>query len=124
MKSTGNPYIGVYHKNSQATNQEAKDGLYLFKITTNDYLMQSQNWHVPTENETEADGDGIKFDMKHGKLTAYGFDLKAYSKNNQYAGSFVRISSDGNPYIQVHYQDSESGGAALQGIDLLKISNT
>ena len=92
ISSSGNPYIQVVN-----------DDVKLLNITTDKFILQSQNW---------LDGSaGTQIDVAAGKITSYNFKLVAYDKSAE--NSYIKFASGGNPYLQIKYQ----------GIDLLNIGH-
>ncbi len=116
INSSGNPYFQVSYRGKNRNRLETS-AVDLIKITSGDYILQSQNWY---NKGTLAQNSGTKFDLKNGRLTSYNFDLVAYDKSNDYIGSYVRLSSHGNPYFSVHYK----GPLNENELDVLKISRS
>lgn len=102
LKSNGNPYLNVHYKSKS----QARD-LDVLKITNDAFVLNSHDWQNGSA--------GICLDLARGNLSAYNnFTLKATDTS----GSYVTLSSSGNPFFQVHYK---SGAREL---DLIKIGSS
>ena len=112
-------------------------GKPLLHAGRSNYYLQSDNYvtenddYYDVNNKTDATklglGAGLKLDLKNGSLNAYNFKLKATNgTGGQYSGSYIHMNSNGNPYLQIRYKDSQSDNDAGNGtgIDLIKISNS
>lgn len=109
----------------------SKKGKSLFHVGNNGYYLQSDDYITEKEDivydedenilEGVQYGAGLKFDLDKGSLDAYDFNLKATNANlnSSYAGSYIQLNSNGNPYLQIHHKDSIND----QDLDILKISN-
>ena len=70
--------------------------------------MHSQNW--------KSGAEGMELNLTKGTLKAFsGFNLKAKSPNN---GSYIQLSSEGNPYFRVHHESD------TQNLDLINITDS
>ena len=80
----------------------------LFKVSTSEYYLQSNNFDDSTK--------GLKIDLKNGKITGYSFSLKGVNTSTRYGGSYIEITS--NPSLTVHLKDANNS----YDLDLFKIS--
>lgn len=93
------------------------------------FYLQSSDYQTKTGQEN---GKGLKFDIREGTIESYNFSLRgetAADGNNQYAGSYIHITSnneDGEPALRFHLKDSSAISEEIKtnGIDLLHITPT
>lgn len=128
LNSNGSPYFQVSYRGDNR-NQKVKDdnqSIDLINITKSNFVLQSQNWYSDKSDPTVS--SGTQLDMSNGTLKSYNFDLIAYDNNADYAGSYLELSSKGNPYIKVHYKKQvdydDHGSPVYQDLDLLNISRS
>lgn len=89
----------------------------LINIADNEYYLQTDDYNFDAAHPEN--NSGLKLDLMHGNLSAYsGFKLGAYENPK----NFIIISTDGEPYIQVHKSRIRNGNE--EELDLLKISKT
>lgn len=101
----------------------SNDNKTLLNIADNSYYLQTNDFvqHVLTNGEFTTKGLGMKLDLQNGKITSYNFDLLALdSSDGNNAGSYIRISESGNPYLRVHFEDK----AKSQKLNILEITKT
>ena len=92
--------------------------LPLLKITRDKFVLHSQTW---------VNGkDGLEFDLANGSIKAFNnFNLKATinSDTDEYDGSYIQLSSSGDPFFRVHYKHTTSGTATADAdLDLINIT--
>lgn len=113
LSSAGNPFFKIYLEDHDATQRssDAQDDIYdssgnklneiantLLQVSTSNFLLQSQDWNYRRKvlnkrtNVTDYVPRGLQFDLTNGKLTAYGFNLKAYKKDDK--GKYIQIRTD------------------------------
>ncbi|MBO7079193.1 MAG: hypothetical protein J6W64_05235, partial [Bacilli bacterium] len=74
----------------------------LMEVSASNFILHSQDWNytrqVTNENTKVVTyvKRGIEFNLKRGKITAYGFDLFAYKTDD--AGKYVRINTGADTY--------------------------
>ena len=95
----------------------SKNGKTLINISEEEYYLQTDNY---TKEVGSTIGRGLKIDLANNQIDAYNFTLKALNSdiNSKYYGSFLQMSSNGNPYLKVHYKDTDG-----RNIDLVNITN-
>lgn len=101
----------------------SNDNKILLNIADNSYYLQTNDFvqHVLTNGEFTTKGQGMKLDLQNGKITSYNFDLLALdSSDGNNAGSYIRLSESGNPYLRVHFEDK----AKSQKLNILEITKT
>lgn len=101
----------------------SNDNKTLLNIADNSYYLQTNDFvqHVLTNGEFTTKGQGMKLDLQNGKITSYNFDLLALdSSDGNNAGSYIRLSESGNPYLRVHFEDK----AKSQKLNILEITKT
>lgn len=85
---------------------KSESGQYLIQIAPS-LNNSTARYYLQSEGYADANGQeaGVRFDLQQGKLNAYNFEIRATQRgdDNIYAGSYIRISSSGSPYFQVHY---------------------
>lgn len=113
LSSTGNPFLEIKLQDHHADQRssDAADDIYdasgnklteisntLLRVSTSNFLLQSQDWNYRRKvlnkrtNVTDYVPRGLQFDLTNGKLTAYGFNLKAYKKDDK--GKYIQIRTD------------------------------
>lgn len=111
--SSLSPYLKIISNESKTLLNIADNSYYL---QTNDFVQ-----HVLTNGEFTTKGQGMKLDLQNGKITSYNFDLLALdSSDGNNAGSYIRLSESGNPYLRVHFEDK----AKSQKLNILEITKT
>lgn len=101
----------------------SNDNKTLLNIADNSYYLQTNDFvqHVLTNGEFTTKGQGMKLDLQNGKIISYNFDLLALdSSDGNNAGSYIRISKFGNPYLRVHFEDKTKN----QKLNVLEITKT
>lgn len=101
----------------------SNDNKTLLNIADNSYYLQTNDFvqHVLINGEFTTKGQGMKLDLQNGKITSYNFDLLALdSSDGNNAGSYIRLSESGNPYLRVHFEDK----AKSQKLNILEITKT
>ena len=101
----------------------SNDNKTLLNIADNSYYLQTNDFvqHVLTNGEFTTKGQGMKLDLQNGKIISYNFDLLALdSSDGNNAGSYIRISKFGNPYLRVHFEDKTKN----QKLNILEITKT
>lgn len=101
----------------------SNDNKTLLNIADNSYYLQTNDFvqHVLTDGEFTTKGQGMKLDLQNGKIISYNFDLLALdSSDENNAGSYIRLSKFGNPYLRVHFVDK----AKNQKLNILEITKT
>ena len=101
----------------------SNDNKTLLNIADNSYYLQTNDFvqHILTNGEFTTKGQGMKLDLQNGKITSYNFDLLALdSSDGNNAGSYIRLSESGNPYLRVHFEDK----AKSQKLNILEITKT
>ena len=101
----------------------SKNGKTLINIGEKDYYLQTDNYakEVKSTKTTKGViGKGLKIDLANNQIDAYNFTLKALNSDtsSKYYESFLQMNSNGNPYLKVHYKDTDG-----KNIDLLNITN-
>ena len=98
----------------------------LINISKNIFILQSPDYYAPTYDTSKISGyrkhtilpnkagEGFLLDLQSGKLEGHNFDISAVnskytiSGNNvvydNEAGSYIMLSSSGDPYFRIHYQ--------------------
>ena len=111
--SSLSPYLKIISNNNKTLLNIADNSYYL---QTNDFVQ-----HVLTNGEFTTKGQGMKLDLQNGKIISYNFDLLALdSSDGNNAGSYIRISKFGNPYLRVHFEDKTKN----QKLNVLEITKT
>lgn len=107
------PYLRIISKNGKTLINIGEEEYYL---QTDDYAKEVKG----TETTAGVTGKGLKIDLANNKIDAYNFTLKALNSNtsSKYFGSFLQMSSNGNPYLKVHYKDTDG-----RDVDLVNITN-
>lgn len=95
----------------------------LIKIGKNEYFLQTEDYKASTlkmgEKGTADDyGSGMKIDLSAGTIDAYNFVLKGESNSGNYAGSFIKLTSDPNGFIDAYLLDPNLGGIHVLDIGL------
>lgn len=85
-------------------------------VENNSYYLQSDGyrksqWVKPTVDGEAVDttfepGQGVFFDLERGLLRGYNFTFESECSEEAHAGSFIKINSDPNKFLQVFYQDN------------------
>ena len=102
----------------------------LIKISKDTFILQSPNYYPHTFDTSQISGyrkhtinpsqsgEGFLLDLQNGKLEGHNFDISAV--NSKYivngnnitydseAGSYIMLSSSGDPYFRIHYQYIEN----------------
>ena len=124
LSSDGNPFFRVAYSGKNRNpniiaqdEQDKKKYINLIDITKNSFIMQSQNWYNGGDVD---DRSGTRIDMVKGKIESYNFNLISYNTNEPNVGSYLKLSSSGNPWIQIHYVDTTEDEE--KNLDLLNIS--
>ena len=78
----------------------------ILEVGMNNYYLQTDNFQKGDSDLGYADGQGLKFDLMKGSLEAYDFNLFAANPEDGLVsdGTFVRLSSNGNPFFQIQQQ--------------------
>lgn len=111
--ATESPYV-------QITDINGND---LMTIADNKYYLQTSGYTESIQVDGSG-GQGVKFDLKNGKLNGYNFSLKsclslgADEDDSIYNGTYISLSSEGtidNPFFRVHYvkRDVDDNGNPL-----------
>lgn len=102
-------YIRAQSVFDQDTDNGIKKGSHpILMVGMDEYYLQTDNFKKGSSNLGYADGQGLKFDLMGGTLEAYNFDLFAANPEdglNGGDGTFVRLSSNGNPFLQIQNQN-------------------
>lgn len=95
IAKSGSPYFRVHF-----VDKTKNRNLNLLELTKTAFVLQSHNWI--------SGSDGVQLDLTNGKITAYNnFNLKAtISDDDTYTGSYVQVSSSGNPFFRIHLVDA------------------
>ncbi len=125
LNSEGNgsrPYFVVHYGGDVAKGIAAKD---LLKISKNEFVLRSQDY------KQSDDGSGTEIDLKTGHINSYNFNLKATNSDQTSLnkGSYFRMRSNGEPYLQIHYNrfnenESHQPGTQVIDTDLMYVSNS
>ncbi len=107
------PYLRIISKNDKTLINIGEEEYYL---QTDDYAKEVKS----TETNKGVIGKGLKIDLANNKIDAYNFTLKALNSDtsSKYFGSFLQMSSNGSPYLKVHYKDTDG-----KNVDLVNITN-
>lgn len=113
LSSTGNPFLEIILKDHHADQRSSNaiDDIYnasgnklteisntLLRVSTSAFLLQSQDWNYRRKvlnqrtNVYDYIPRGLQLDLTNGKLTAYGFNLKAYKIDDK--GKYIQIRTD------------------------------
>lgn len=103
LSSTGSPYFQVIN-----------NGVYLFDVAKDKFLLQSKDWYENKNSPSQ--NRGLQINLNEGKITSYSnFTLTAYDNSwesenvpTKHFGSFITLSSSGNPYFQINYKDTST----------------
>lgn len=124
----GEAYFLITTPNSK--NYQNADGEYdiwidkpLIKIGKTEYFLQTEDYKSSTlkmgDKGTADDyGSGMKIDLSEGTIDAYNFVLKGESNSGDYAGSFIKLASDPNGFIDAYLLDPSLGGIHVLDIGL------
>lgn len=95
----------------------SKNGKTLINISEEEYYLQTDDYAKEVGSTV---GKGLKIDLANNQIDAYNFTLKALNSDtsSKYFGSFLQMSSNGNPYLKVHYKDTDG-----RDVDLVNITN-
>jgi hypothetical protein len=104
-KTYGNPYFLV----------QSCNGNKLINISSTNMYIQTDDFCSVTDHEA-----GVRFDLSRSKLTGYNFEFYTKETDGEYAGSYVKIASDGNPYLEV-YQKYTKDNEVKRQLDLMYI---
>lgn len=96
---------------------DTDDNTTLFDAYNGVYYLQSSGF-ADADDVSGQNGKGVKFDLQNGSLKGYDFSLQAYQSTDDYAGSYISLNSNGNPFFKVHYSKT----ADNIDIDLMEIS--
>ena len=108
MGTSTDPFLRVHYVKWNDGQTEKETDIHLLDITRTNFVMHSQNWKSGTE--------GMELNLTKGTLKAFsGFNLKAKSPTN---GSYIQLSSEGNPYFRVHHENGS------QNLDLINITDS
>jgi hypothetical protein len=78
-----------------------------YYLQTNDYKRSSLTYDPATDKVTgETIGSGMKIDLDSGKIDAYNYEFKGEDSSSH---SFIKITSQPNNYLQMHYRVIEDG---------------
>ena len=129
----------------------------LILVSKDDFYLQSWNY-IPAEFEVseisgykthrvKRPGSGVLLDLTGGKLYGHDFEISTVDSGendteddatlntilSKYAGSYVRLSSSGDPYFRIHYQhegyekyptDDDEAVKVSQDLDIINISKS
>jgi hypothetical protein len=101
----GNPYFLV----------QSCNGNKLINISSTNMYIQTDDFCSTSGSEA-----GVRFDLSRSKLTGYNFEFFTKETEGEYAGSYVKIASDGNPYLEV-YQKYTEDNKVLRDLKLMYI---
>ena len=108
MGTSTDPFLRVHYVKWNDGQTEKETDIHLLDITRTNFVMHSQNW--------KSGAEGMELNLTKGTLKAFsGFNLKAKSPNN---GSYIQLSSEGNPYFRVHHESD------TQNLDLINITDS
>lgn len=142
LSSSGAPYFEVKRKwiSDEGTENELEHNVSLIYVGRNKLLLQSSDWDP-------ANHTGTQYNVEAGKITSYNFSLLAYNNGlnangtqsayYRYRDSYIKIQSNGDPYLRVHHVDDSfseeipiNGGGTYtyqyqdpKEVDLIYISN-
>lgn len=100
-------YLRCTNLFKQGTNNFKKESHTILEVGMDKYYLQTDNFQKGDPDLGYTDGQGLKFDLMKGSLEAYNFNLFAANPEdglNSNDGTFVRLSSDGNPFFQIQQQ--------------------
>lgn len=108
MGTSTDPFLRVHYVKWNDGQTKKETDIHLLDITRTNFVMHSQNW--------KSGAEGMELNLTKGTLKAFsGFNLKAKSPNN---GSYIQLSSEGNPYFRVHHESD------TQNLDLINITDS
>ena len=108
MGTSTDPFLRVHYVKWNDKQTDKETDIHLLDITRTNFVMHSQNW--------KSGAEGMELNLTKGTLKAFsGFNLKAKSPNN---GSYIQLSSEGNPYFRVHHESD------TQNLDLINITDS
>lgn len=150
----GTPQANAIYKNDNRENVLEKD---LIRISKDDFYLQSWNY-IPAKfavseisgyesHKVERPGSGVLLDLTGGKLYGHDFEISTVDSGendtednstlgtilSKYAGSYVRLSSNGDPYFRIHYQhegyekyptDDDEAVKVSYDLDIINISKS
>ena len=131
---TLDPYLFIETGSAEDPFEENKSRR-IMHVGANKYYLQTADYRVEKAavkdewgyiTTPKVPGRGLRFDLMNGALLGYNFQLRGVnSTGDSLDGSFFELNSSGNPFLQVHYVNSESENetTATEGIDLIKIDN-
>lgn len=117
LSSTGNPFLKIYLEDHAPTSSSAADILYdgtspyaqstlvantLMEVSASNFILHSQDWGYTRQvtnsrtSTTEYVKRGMEFNLKRGKITAYGFDLWTYKTDD--SAKYIRINAGADTY--------------------------